>query len=123
MNFKGVEKFFLKLLFTGQSFKVSFRNVLGLLVVPPTLFQVAFGHRASWALSFLGFGPIQRVHDMSPHEGHRSFWLIRLFRPAFVFFAAMMRTVVLNAALALVAHTPALLQLLTPWDLHQLQAR
>ena len=48
MNFKGVEKFFLKLLFTGQSFKVSFRNVLGLLVVPPTLFQVAFGHRASW---------------------------------------------------------------------------
>ena len=88
MNFKGVEKFFLKLLFTGQSFKVSFRNVLGLLVVPPTLFQVAFGHRASWALSFLGFGPIQRVHDMSPHEGHRSFWLIRLFRPAFVFFCS-----------------------------------
>ena len=45
MNSKGVEKlFFLKLLFTGQSFKVSFRNVLGLLVVPPTLFQVALGH-------------------------------------------------------------------------------
>jgi hypothetical protein len=51
------------------------------------------------------------------------FWLIRLFRPAFVFFAAMMRMVGLNAALALVAHTPALLQQLTPWDLHQLQAR
>ena len=61
---------------------------------------------------------------MSPHEAHRSFWLIRLFRPAFVFFAAMMRSmVVLNAALALVVHAPALLQLLTPWDLHQLQAR
>jgi len=35
----------------------------------------------------------------------------------------MMRMVVLNAALALVAHTSALLQLLTPWDPHQLQAR
>ena len=45
VNFKGVEKsFFLKLLFTGQSFKVSFRNVLGLLVVTSTLFQVALGH-------------------------------------------------------------------------------
>ena len=61
---------------------------------------------------------------MTPHEAHCSFWLIRLFRPAFVFFfAAMMRMVVLNAALALVAHTPAILQLLTPWDLHRLQAR
>ena len=31
---------------SGQSFKVSFRNVLRVLVVPRTLFQVAFGHRA-----------------------------------------------------------------------------
>ena len=47
VNFKGVEKsFFLKLLFTGHSFKVSFsfRNVF-LLVVTSTLFEVALGHR------------------------------------------------------------------------------
>ena len=61
---------------------------------------------------------------MTPHEAHCSFWLISLFRPALVLFlAAMMRNFVVNAALALIAHTPAILQLLTPWDLHRLQAR
>ena len=44
VNFKGVEKSFFKLLFTGHSFKVSFRNVF-LLVVTSTLFEVALGHR------------------------------------------------------------------------------
>ena len=44
VNFKGAEMSFFKLLFTGHSFKVSFRNVLGLLVVTSTLFQVALGH-------------------------------------------------------------------------------
>ena len=34
-----------------------------------------------------GFGPIQRVHGMSPHEAHRSFWLIRLFSPSRRFFS------------------------------------
>ena len=28
-----------------------------------------------------GFGPIQRVHGMSPHEAHRSFWLSNSFAP------------------------------------------
>ena len=61
LNFKGVEKsFFLKLLFTGHSFKVSFsfRNVF-LLVVTSTLFEVALGHRRLqgpfWFLARLGF--------------------------------------------------------------------
>jgi len=34
-----------------------------------------------------------------------------------------MRMVALNAALALLAHMPAILQMLTPRDLHLLQAR
>ena len=33
-----------------------------------------------------GFGPIQRVHGMTPHEAHCSFWLISLFRPTLVLF-------------------------------------
>jgi len=64
----GVEKsFFFKLLFTGHSFKVSFRNVF-LLVVKSTLFAVALGHRRLqgpfWFLARLGF--FNLPHDAVP---------------------------------------------------------
>jgi hypothetical protein len=87
VNFKGVEKFFLKLLFTGQSFKVSFRNVLGLLVVPPTLFQVAFGHRASWALSVCGPAGLFRpaVCCCALAFLMMLFWLVLFWLGSFVF--------------------------------------
>ena len=64
---KGSRSLFFKLLFTGHSFKVSFRNVF-LLVVTSTLFEVALGHRRLqgpfWFLARLGF--FNLPHDAVP---------------------------------------------------------
>ena len=47
---------------------------------------LADGTVVTWGRPDFG-GPIQRVHGMTPHEAHCSFWLIRLFsrRPLFFY--------------------------------------
>ena len=57
---------------------------------------------------------------MSPHEAHRSFWLIRLFSPSrhFFLFAFSMNTFAL-----IVSSSISLLQMLEPRALWMLQAR
>jgi hypothetical protein len=59
------------------------------------------------------------VHGMSPHEAHRSFWLIRLFLPRFFsrFFFSM------ATFAGVVCSSITLLQLLEPRALWLLQAR
>jgi hypothetical protein len=67
-----------------------------------------------------GFGPIQRVHGMSPHEAHRSFWLIRLFSPSRHFFLVVLS---MNTFALVVSSSISLLQMLEPRALWMLQAR
>ena len=81
---------------------------------------VSFANAEKAGVNFWHFLDVQSGGRSSPHEVHRSFWLIRLFSPSrhFLVFAFSMNTFAL-----IVSSSISLLQMLEPRALWMLQAR